>query len=78
MATVKQLIDQLNDIKDKNQTVMFQYYLAEHFDLDGENPTPAQFDRAFEDLDDYSLWDDAQETVNDYLCGMMITDKEGK
>lgn len=72
MATVKQLIEQLQEIEDKDQTVMFQYFLAEHFEFeDLGNPTPAQFDRAFEDLDDYSLWDDAAETINDYLFGLM-------
>jgi hypothetical protein len=75
MATVKQLIEQLQEIEDKDQTVMFQYFLAEHFDLDGDSPTAEQFDQAFEDLDDYSLWDDAAETINDYLCGLMTRER---
>jgi hypothetical protein len=76
MATVKQLIEQLQEIEDKDQTVMFQYFLAEHFDLDGDSPTAEQFDQAFEDLDDYSLWDDAAETINDYLCGLMTRERD--
>jgi hypothetical protein len=72
MATVKQLIEQLQEIKDKDQTIMFQYFLAKHFEFEDLGiPTPAQFDRAFEDLDEYSLWDDAAETINDYLFGLM-------
>jgi hypothetical protein len=72
MATVKQLIEQLQEIENKDQTVIFQYFLADHFDLDGQTPTAGQFDQAFEDLDDYSLWDDACDTINDYLCGLMM------
>jgi hypothetical protein len=76
MATVQNLIDQLNKIDDKEQSIMFQYYLAEHFDLDGETPTSEQFDQTADDLDDESLWTEAQETINDYLCGIMTNDKE--
>ena len=76
MATVQNLIDQLNAIKDKEQSVMFQYYLAEQFDLDGDTPTAEQFNQVAEDLDDPALWDDACDTINDYLCGLMNNDKE--
>ena len=76
MATVKQLIEQLQEIENKDQTVMFQYFLAEHFEFDGQIPTAAQFDKAFEDLDDYSLWDDAGQTINDYLFGLMYDEDD--
>jgi hypothetical protein len=76
MATIQTLIDQLQEIKDKDQTVIFQYFLAEHFELDGEEPTAAQFDRVANDLDDNALWDDPAETINDYLCGLMMSERE--
>jgi hypothetical protein len=76
MTTLKKLIEQLQEIEDKDQTVIFQYYLAEHFELDGEEPTAKQFDQAATDLDDSSLWDDSGETLNDYLCGLMYRDRE--
>lgn len=76
MATIKELIEQLNEIEDKDQTVIAQYFLAEHFDLDGESPTAAQFDQAAEDLGHSELWDDPAETLNDYLCGLMFAERE--
>jgi len=76
MATVNDLINQLNKVKNKEQTVIFQYYLAEHFELDGEEPTAEQFDEAADNLDDNSLWDEAGETINDYICGIMTSQKE--
>jgi len=33
-TTVAELIEQLNQVEDKNQAVIYQYYLAEHFDAD--------------------------------------------
>ena len=75
MATIQTLIDQLQEIEDKDQTVIFQYYLAEHFELDGEEPTAAQFDKVAEDLNDNTLWDDPAETINDYLCGLMMSER---
>ena len=45
MATVQNLIDQLNKIEDKEQSVIFQYFLAEHFEFDDKGtPTAEQFD----------------------------------
>lgn len=76
MATVQNLIDQLNKIQDKEQTVMFQYYLAGHFDFDQKTPTAEQFDEVADDLDHESLWQEACDTINDYLYGLMDNDKE--
>jgi hypothetical protein len=78
MASIQDLIDQLNQIDDKDQSIMFQYYLAEHFEFsDGTpSPTPEQFDQAVDDLDDESLWEDAHETINDYLYGICESDNE--
>lgn len=36
MTTVRQLIDQLLEVEDLDQPVLFQYYVKEHFD--GEIP----------------------------------------
>ena len=80
MATVQGLIDQLNQIEDKEQSVIFQYFLAEHFEFSdlGEvrQPTAEQFDQAVDDLDDESLWDDARETVNDYVYGIVSAEDD--
>lgn len=76
MATVQNLINELNKIDDKEQSVMFQYFLAEHFDLDGDTPTAEQFDQVADDLDHESLWQEACDTINDYLCGIMTNEQE--
>lgn len=72
MATVQNLIDQLNKIENKEQSVIFQYYLAEHFEFEDKGtPTAEQFDEATDALDDESLWEEAGETVSDYLYGIV-------
>jgi hypothetical protein len=80
MATVKDLISQLEHIEDKDQSIIFQYFLAEHFEFSdlGEvrQPTAEQFDQVAEDLDHESLWDDARETVNDYAYGIVSSEDE--
>jgi hypothetical protein len=77
MATVQNLIDQLNQIDDKEQSVIFQYYLAEHFEFEDKGtPTAEQFDEVADDLDDESLWEDSAETINDYLFGIMNKDED--
>jgi hypothetical protein len=78
MASIQDLIDQLNQIDDKDQSIMFQYYLAEHFEFSDGTPSPTaeQFDQAVDDLDDESLWEDAHETINDYLYGICESDNE--
>jgi hypothetical protein len=80
MATVQNLIDQLIQIEDKEQSVIFQYFLAEHFeyaDLDVvRQPTAEEFDQAVDDLDDSSLWDDPADTINDYVFGLMSKNNE--
>ena len=80
MATVKDLISQLEQIEDKEQSVIFQYFLAEHLeyaDLDVvRQPTAEEFDQAVEALDDSSLWDDPAETINDYVFGLMSRNNE--
>lgn len=76
MITIKELIQQLQEIENKDQTVIAQYFLAEDFELDGESPTAAQFDNAAKNLDHHTLWDDSAETLNDYLCGLMFATRE--
>lgn len=77
MATVKSLIEQLEKIEDKEQSVIFQYYLAEHFEFEDKGtPTAEQFDEVADDLDDESLWEESAETVNDYLFGIMNKDED--
>jgi hypothetical protein len=75
-TTVQELIGFLNEVEDKSQPIIYTYYLAEHFDLDGEQPTLEQFTKTANDLNDLSLWDEAGETINDYICGIMYREKE--
>lgn len=79
MATVKDLIDQLEQIEDKGQPVIFQYFLAEHFGSKwGEKytPTTEQFYQVADNLDDESLWEEAYETVNDYVHGIVSSEDD--
>jgi hypothetical protein len=78
MATVKDLIEQLSEIENKDQSIIFQYFLAEHFEFSDGTPSPTaeQFDKVAEDLDHESLWDDAHETVNDYAYGICESENE--
>lgn len=78
MATVKDLISQLEQIEDKDQSIIFQYFLAEHFEFNDGSPSPTadQFDEAADELDDESLWEEAHETVNDYLYGLVSNDED--
>lgn len=76
MTTIRELIEQLQEIENKDQTVIAQYFLADHFDLDEQSPTPAQFDQAARDLGHSALWDDPCDTLNDYLCGQMTRERD--
>lgn len=67
MATsVQELINYLNDIEDKNQPVIYQYYLADHFGTDVET-----FEKVAEDFDsampnDRDNHDAVAEAIADY------------
>ncbi len=80
MATVRDLIEQLRELKDHDQPIIYQYYLAEHFEFNDKDeaysPTEDQFAQAAEDLDDDELWHDALETINDYLYGLISKEEE--
>lgn len=77
-TTVQELINYLNDIEDKDQAVIYQYYLAEHFDFYDGTPTPTaeQFNKAVEDLDCETLWDEAHDTLSDYLHDLCEIEEE--
>jgi hypothetical protein len=76
MATIKQLIKQLQEIEDKDQTIIYQYFLADHFDLDGESPTARQFDQVAREMDPFAIWDDPANTLNDEICSLMFRERE--
>ena len=71
MTTIKELIEQLQEIPDQDQTVIAQYFLTEHFDFALDNgdtqATAAEFTQAAENLHADFLWYKAAETVNDEL-----------
>jgi hypothetical protein len=80
MTTVANLIAQLSEIENKEQPIIFQYFLAEHFEFSdlGEvrQPTLEQFDQVADALDHESLWDEARETINDYAYGICESENE--
>lgn len=66
MATVKSLIEQLQEIEDKDQPIIFQYYIAEHF-IDpktDDNMEPDRFAKVAEEIEDKDyFWDDVFEEI---------------
>ena len=71
MATVKQLIEQLQEIEDQGQTVVFQYFVAEHFidPTTDDNMTPALFTKLVEHSSNRvdQLWEDATDRMYEIL-----------
>lgn len=83
MATVKQLIEQLNEIENKDQTVAFQYYLADDFEhLFRDNPELVRddvFTEAVDVCDDYlwdRTWDDLAGEISDEIERLAPSDEE--
>lgn len=65
MATVKDLIKQLEEIENKEQPILFQYYIAEHF-IDpntDDNLEPDVFEKVLDEIDTDYIWDDVFEEV---------------
>lgn len=63
MATVQTLIDQLQEIEDKDQPIIFQYYIAEHFidPMTQDNMEPKRFEKVADEVEDNRsqyIWDD--------------------
>lgn len=71
MTTVKQLIEELEQIEAKGQTIIWQYYLAEHFcfDLDGPQTTATEkeFAKVAEKTDSFTIWEDTAQEINDLV-----------
>lgn len=67
-TTVQDLIDQLQNIEDKSQPIVFQYYLAEHFDTDIESFAQAS---AYDYHSD-GLWSEAYASLKEFLGGDQI------
>jgi elongation factor P hydroxylase len=71
MTTVRQLIQQLEEIEDKDQAIIWQYYIAEHFEynLDTGNvsPTLKEFESVAKKTESWTLWEDTAQDINDLL-----------
>jgi elongation factor P hydroxylase len=71
MTTVKQLIKQLEEIEDKEQAVIWQFYIAEHFEFNLDNGNVSQtleeFEKVAEKTDSWTLWEDTAQDINDLL-----------
>ena len=65
-VTVQELIDHLERIKDKKQPIVYQYYLAEHFDTDIESFAEAS---AYHFKYDRGIWDEAYSSLEEFLGG---------
>ena len=74
-TTVQQLITQLESIENKEQPVIFQYYLAEHF----PDATEEQFERVVDEIPesgDYHLWSSAYEVLEEEVSSLVSADEE--
>ena len=58
MATIQRLIDQLNEVEDKEQPLVFQYYLKEHFDYLLEDQDQTVADKAWDLACERTMSDD--------------------
>lgn len=73
MATVKTLIEQLQEIENQDQTIIFQYYTADMLtkaDADGnvENLTDDQMTELSDRIDDNDhFWDDVWEGIAEFI-----------
>lgn len=77
MATVKQLIEQLQAIEDQDQVVIFQYYVREDF----EYADNTEFtDEVFEEVADWAVrvdvWEDAMMALNDRIYELAKSNDE--
>lgn len=68
MATVKTLIEQLQEIENQDQPIIFQYYIAEHF-IDPsteDNMEPERFQAVADEVEDNRsqyIWDGVFEEI---------------
>lgn len=78
MASVSDLIAQLNTIEDKDQPIIFQYWLAEDFEFyDGTGaPSQDQFGEVADELHPDYLWEDARLAIKDALNDLLIDEDE--
>ena len=69
MATVKQLIEQLQEIEDQDQPIIFQYYTKENFEY-GDDETVVSnevFEEAVDWAEKADVWEDAYAYLNDHI-----------
>lgn len=78
MASVADLIAQLNTIEDKHQPVIFQYWLADDFEFyDGTGtPTQDQFGEVADELHPDFLWGEARLEVEQALNDLLEAEEE--
>lgn len=67
-TTVKQLIEQLQQIDDQDQLVIFQYYVKQDFEYHDETDVPVQaFENAIERADKFDVWEESRNFLNDLV-----------
>ena len=75
--TVRQLIQELQEIDNQDQAVIYQYFLTEHFEFEQlGTATAEQFERVAEDLSVSELWEDPAQIINDYLWNLVMSEQE--
>lgn len=81
MATVKDLIKQLQEIENQEQPIIFQYYTAEMFidPATDDNMEPDRFEKVADKVDDCDhFWDDAWEGIIEFIDEIDSDDSEGE
>jgi hypothetical protein len=71
MTTVKELIEELTQIEDKSQTVIWQYYTKESFcfDLDGPQTmaTEKEFAKVAEKVNRFGIFENTAQEINEIV-----------
>lgn len=69
MTTIKELIEQLLEIEDKDQSVIYEYYLAENFEYANGigQVTKKVFAKFAQELSDVNVFSDTYEYLNNEL-----------
>lgn len=81
MATVKSLIEQLQEIENQDQPIIFQYYIAEHFidPMTQDNMEPERFEKVADEVEDNRsqyIWDDVFQEIAEIIDELEDEDEE--
>jgi hypothetical protein len=65
-TTARELIEILQKYTKPDEVIIWQYYTAEHFDYDENQPAPTQrqFAKIADKVERWELWDEPKETIS--------------